>query len=138
MVSGEDEAGRERASDAESVATDTDASNLDVLRERVATLETDLERKTVAREDLEADLRRYVRRRQRRGHARGWGPYLVLLYGTAATVGAFYFLSGGWAILAMIVLWLSTLGLYVVFVLAGVGVSILERLGRIPGRLRRR
>jgi hypothetical protein len=62
----------------------------------------------------------------------------VLLYGTAASIGAFYFLSGGWAILAMIVLWLSTLGLYVVFVLFGIGFSTLRRIGRVPGWLRRR
>jgi membrane protein len=106
--------------------------------ERVAALETELERNTVSREDLEADLRQYVRRRQRPGHARGWGPYLVLLYGTAMSIGAFYFLTGGWAILAMIVVWLSTLGLYVVFVLVGIGLSTLERVAGIPGWLRRR
>jgi Flp pilus assembly protein TadB len=108
------------------------------LGERVSALEAELEAKTVAREDLEADLRRYVRRRQRRGHARGWGPYLVLLYGTAMSIGAFYFLSGGWAILAMIVVWLSTLGLYVTFVLAGISLSILDRVARIPSWLKRR
>ena len=49
----------------------------------------------------------------------GLGPYLVLLYGIAMTIGTFALLSSGWAILAMIVVWLSTLGLYVQMVLAG-------------------
>ncbi len=67
---------------------------------------------------------------RRRSRARGWGPYLVLLYGTAMTVGAFYLLSGGWAILAMVVVWLSTLGLYAVMVLAGAAMGALD----LPGR----
>jgi hypothetical protein len=114
------------------------SGDADTLGERVAALETELEEKTVSRSDLEADLQRYVRRRQRRGHARGWGPYLVLLYGTAMTIGAFQLLSGGWAILAMIVIWLSTLGLYVVFVMAGIGFGVLERVARIPSWVGRR
>jgi membrane protein len=111
------------------------------LREEVADLRAeldefrdDVEDRTVERDAVEGDLRRYVRRRVRRGHARGWGPYLVLLYGTGMTVGAFYYLSGGWAILAMLVVWLSTLGLYTLMVLVGFGISILG----IPGRLRDR
>jgi len=48
----------------------------------------------------------------RRGHARGWGPYLVLLYGTVLILGAFSFLDGLYAIAAMLILGLSTLGLY--------------------------
>lgn len=100
------------------------------LREAVEALETRLEEHTVPRSEVESDLKRYVRSRVRRGHARGWGPYLVLLYGTAMTVGAFYLLSGGWAILAMIVIWLSTLGLYVLMVLAGAAVGALG----VPGK----
>lgn len=91
-----------------------------------------VEERTVAKPTLEGDLRRYVRRRMRRSHARGWGPYLVLLYGTAMTIGAFYFLEGGWAILAMIVVWLSTLGLYVVML----GVGLVFRVFGVPGRVR--
>jgi Flp pilus assembly protein TadB len=87
-------------------------SELSSLRERV-------DEKTLHRDDVEADLRRYVRRRLRRGHARGWGPYLVLLYGTAMTLGAFHMLDGGWAILAMVVVWLSTLGLFVFMLVVG-------------------
>jgi hypothetical protein len=70
----------------------------------------------------------------RRGRARGWGPYLVLLYGTVMTLGAFYtpFLTGGWAVFAMLVIWLSTLGLYVLMVLVGVGANALS----VPGRVR--
>jgi len=102
------------------------------LRERLAEFEEQVDDRTVHREEVESDLRRYVRRRVRRGKARGWGPYLVLLYGTAMTLGAFVSLSGGWAILAMIVIWLSTLGLYVLFLLVGAGLS----LAGAPGRLR--
>ncbi|MFC7167388.1 YihY/virulence factor BrkB family protein [Halospeciosus flavus] len=89
-----------------------------------------LDRKTVSRDDLEADLHEYVEQRVRRNHARGWGPYLVLLYGTAMTLGAFYLLSGGWAILAMVVIWLSTLGLYTLMVLVGAGFSAAD----VPGK----
>ena len=113
----------------------------DALREEIAELraelesfEDDVETRTLHRDDVEGDLKRYVRRRVRRGKARGWGPYLVLLYGTAMTLGAFYtpYLSDGWAIFAMIVIWLSTLGLYVLMVLAGIGFELLS----VPGRVR--
>ncbi|MDZ7700940.1 MAG: ribonuclease BN [Halobacteriales archaeon] len=100
------------------------------LREAVEALETRLEDHTVPRSEVESDLQRYVRSRVRRGHARGWGPYLVLLYGTAMTVGAFYLLSGGWAVLAMLVIWLSTLGLYVLMVLAGAAFGLAD----VPGK----
>jgi membrane protein len=102
----------------------------------VRALREELDAKTVSRDDLEAELRQYVRARQRRGKARGWGPYLVLLYGTGMTVGAFAFLSGGWAILAMLVVWLSTLGLYTLMVLFGVGVNAVGLPGRLADRLR--
>lgn len=91
-----------------------------------------VDERTVKRPTLEADLRRYVRQRMRRSRARGWGPYLVLLYGTVMTIGAFYKLDGGWAILAMIVLWLSTLGLYALMLIVGAGL----RLIGVPMRLR--
>lgn len=93
------------------------------LRAEVTTLEERLEERTVHREAIERDLRQYVRERVRRGKARGWGPYLVLLYGTAMTLGAFVALSGAWAVLAMLVIWLSTLGLYTLMVLVGATVS---------------
>ena len=102
------------------------------LREELSEFEDRVEDRTVDRDDFESDIKRYVRKRVRRGHARGWGPYLVLLYGTAMTIGAFFFLDGGWAILAMIVVWLSTLGLYVLMVLVG---AVLQLLG-VPGRVR--
>jgi VIT1/CCC1 family predicted Fe2+/Mn2+ transporter len=114
---------------------DEDAASVADLRERIDDLEAELDRRTVSRDTLEADLRRYVRVRLRRGHARGWGPYLVLLYGTAMTIGAFYFLDGLWAILAMLVVWLSTLGLYTLFVLVGVGLSLFGFVGRLRDRL---
>lgn len=90
-----------------------------------------VEERTMQRPDVEADLRRYVRQRMRRNRARGWGPYLVLLYGTLMTLGGFYYLEGGWAILAMFVIWLSTLGLYVVML----GVGLVFNVLGIPGRL---
>lgn len=89
---------------------------------------------TVHRDEIERDLKRYIRARLRRGKARGWGPYLVLLYGTAMTLGAFYFLTGGWAILAMFVIWLSTLGLYVFMLMIGATIGMVG----VPGRLRDR
>ena len=112
-----------------------------VLREEIAELRAELDRleagveeRTVPRETVESDLKRYVRRRMRRGKARGWGPYLVLLYGTAMTIAAYYFLSSGWAILAMFVIWTSTVGVYFLMVIVGTVLSALS----IPGRLRDR
>lgn len=105
---------------------------LEELRAELDELEGQVQDKTVHREDLESDLQRYVRKRMRRGHARGWGPYLVLLYGTAMTIGAFYFLGGGWAILAMGVVWLSTLGLYVMMLMVGAVLKLLS----LPGGLK--
>jgi len=90
----------------------------------------------VSKEDLESDLKRYVRSRVRRGKAHGWGPYLVLLYGTAMTIGAFVYLAGLWAILAMVVVWLSTLGLYTLMVLVGLGVNAVGLPGRLADRVR--
>jgi membrane protein len=100
------------------------------LREEIDGVETEMEERTVHREEIETDLKGYVRKRIRRGHARGWGPYLVLLYGTAMTIAAFVYLSGGWAILAMLVIWLSTLGLYTLMVLFGLAFSAFS----VPGR----
>ncbi|MFB6080942.1 MAG: YihY/virulence factor BrkB family protein, partial [Haloferacaceae archaeon] len=109
-----------------------EAADAAELEARIATLRDDLDEfredvdeRTVHRDEIRSELKRYVRRRVRRGHARGWGPYLVLLYGTVMTLGAFYFLDGIWAILAMIVLFLSTLGLYTLFVVVGTGLNLL-------------
>lgn len=124
--------------DADANATATGPDERDVraelseLRSKLDEFEKDVDDRTVRREEIERDLKRYVRRRVGRGHATGWGPYLVLLYGTAMTIGAFYFLGGGWAILAMLVIWLSTLGLYALMLLVGVGVT----MAGLPGRLR--
>ncbi len=117
-------------------AADTAALREEVerLRAEIESLEAGVEARTVSREAVEGDLKRYVRRRTRRGHAHGWGPYLVLLYGTAMTIAAYYFLSSGWAILAMFVIWTSTIGVYLLLVLFGTAVSILG----LPGRLRDR
>ncbi len=106
------------------------------LRSDLDTFRADVEDRTVDKEDVESDLRTYVRKRIRRGHATGWGPYLVLLYGTAMTLGAFFFLTGGWAIAAMVVLWLSTLGMYVMMVLVGTGLGVLGFPGRIRDAIR--
>ncbi len=102
------------------------------LRADLDEFEDDIDARTVKKPELEAELKRYVRRRMRRGHARGWGPYLVLLYGTVMTLGAFYFLGDdpAWAIVAMLILFLSTLGLYFLFVLVGVGLNVLG----VPGK----
>jgi len=107
------------------------------LAHRVEQLESELDEKTMSRSELESDLEGYVRERVRRNHARGWGPYLVLLYGTVMTLGAFYWLeSDGIAILAMIVVWLSTLGLYVLFVVFGLGLNALGAPGKALDWLR--
>jgi hypothetical protein len=116
--------------DADSPGNESLREELADLREDVAEFEAEVEDRTVSREEVEDDLRAYVRSRLRRGHARGWGPYLVLLYGTAMTIGAFVELSGVWAILAMIVIWLSTLGLYVLMILFGLGIAALSTPGR--------
>jgi hypothetical protein len=54
------------------------------------------------------------------------------------TLGAFELLSGGWAVLAMLVIWLSTLGLYTLFVLVGVGLSLAGSPGRLRDAIRER
>ena len=113
------------------------ASELADLQEEVEGLESRVADRTVHRDDIEAELRRYVRARQRRGHATGWGPYLVLLYGVVMTLGAFYYLGGIWAILAMIVVWLSTLGLYVVMVVLSTGISVTRRVAALRGLIGR-
>ncbi|EMA36314.1 YihY/virulence factor BrkB family protein [Halobiforma nitratireducens] len=120
---------RDRSDDPEALREE-----IERLRDRVESFESNVESRTVEKNSLEAELKRYVRRRMRRGHARGWGPYLVLLYGTAMSIAAFFGLDGGWAILAMFVVWTSTLGLYVLMVLFGAGLSLLG----VPGRLRDR
>ena len=132
-----DEHGGTTASDDETPG-DGDARDeeLDALRDRIDEFESEIDDRTVHREEIESDLKRYVRRRVRRGKARGWGPYLVLLYGTVMTLGAFYFLSGIWAILAMLVVWLSTLGLYALMVVVGVTVTALGVPGKAIDRLR--
>lgn len=107
---------------------------LRTLREDLEGFEGDVESRTVKRALLEDELKRYVRWRQRKGHARGWGPYLVLLYGTAMTLGAFAYLDGAWAVLAMVVLWLSTLGLYALMILVSFGLYLVS----VPGRTRDR
>ncbi|APX95185.1 YihY/virulence factor BrkB family protein [Natronorubrum daqingense] len=118
---------RDRSDDPEALREE-----IERLRDRVDSFEDNVERRTVEKDSLEGDLKRYVRRKLRRGHAHDWGPYLVLLYGTAMSIAAFYFLSGGWAVLAMFVVWTSTLGVYALMVLFGFGISILG----LPGRLR--
>jgi YihY family inner membrane protein len=122
--------------DVSTVEPTVDYEDIVELRRELDRFEEEIEDRTVHREELEGDLRKYVRRRVRRGHARGWGPYLVLLYGTIMTLGAFYFLDGGWAILAMLVVWLSTLGLYTLMVLVGVGLTAAGVPGRVAERLR--
>ena len=118
--------GGRAAVDPEDVAALAEA--VDALGDDLATLETRIEEKTVHRDDIRAELRRYVRKRQRRGHATGWGPYLVLLYGTAMTVAAFFYLGDLAAILAMVVIWLSTLGLYIFMIVLGGFIGVGRRV----------
>jgi YihY family inner membrane protein len=122
------EAGRPDLDPEEAEAVRTE---LDRLWEELESVEGRLDEKTVSRSEFEREMKRYVRRRQRRGHARGWGPYLVLGYGTVMTLGAFFYLNGAWAILAMLVVWLSTLGLYALMVLLGTVFGGLSALGRV-------
>ncbi|WP_049911461.1 YihY/virulence factor BrkB family protein [Halorubrum lipolyticum] len=100
------------------------------LRSEFDAFEDDVERRTVDKPAVESELKRYVRSRMRRGHARGWGPYLVLLYGTVLILGAFSFLDGLYAIAAMLILGLSTLGLYTLFIIVGIGLNLLETPGK--------
>jgi len=111
-------------------------ADVEALREEFEAFEADIEDRTVHRSAVESDLRQYIHRQLRQGHARGWGPYLVLLYGTVMTLGAFYYLKGGWAILAMIVIWLSTLGLYVLMVLTGVAIGLVSGPHRLLDAVR--
>lgn len=119
---------------------DAAASSGDVdvaeLRAEIDELESRIEERTLHRDEIERDLKRYVRTRVRRGHATGWGPYLVLLYGTVMTLGAFYFLSGWVAFLTMLVVWLSTLGLYVMMLLVGVTVNAVGLPGKLLDKVR--
>jgi len=138
---GSDTAGAEPggvdAEDVTSPARETaDPEEVERLRRRVEQFEADIEDRTVHRDSLESDLRRYVRRRVRRGKARGWGPYLVLLYGTVMTLGAFVYLNGVWAVLAMLVVWLSTLGLYVLMLIVGLVATAVGLPGRAADRVR--
>jgi len=120
------------------MAEDDLESEVRRLRREVRSFEDRIEERTVHRDELESDLRKYVRQRVRRGKARGWGPYLVLLYGTVMTLGAFFFLQdAAWAaVLAMVVVWLSTLGLYVVFVVLGFTFGALGLPGKLLDRVR--
>jgi hypothetical protein len=52
------------------------------------------------------------------------------------TLGAFYYLQAIWAILAMGVVWLSTLGLYVMMVQAGIGFGAAGLPRRLLDRFR--
>jgi YihY family inner membrane protein len=108
------------------------------LRADLDDFERDVDERTLPKADLEAELKRYVRRRVRRSKARGWGPYLVLLYGTVMTLGAFFFLDGVWAIVAMLVLFLSTLGLYTLFLIVGIGFNVLSVPGKAADAVRDR
>ena len=117
-------------------ADDLTEAELRELREEFESFRDDVEDRTLHRDEVKADLKQYVRRRMRRGHARQWGPYVVLLYGTVMTLGAFYYLSGLWAVLAMLVVWLSTLGLYVIMIAVGVTVTATGLPGRLLDRVR--
>ncbi len=129
----DDAAGHRRERDVEPHG----AVDINELEERISELqaeldefETDVNARTVKKPDLERELKKYVRSRMNRGHARGWGPYLVLLYGTVLTLAAFTQYNGWLSFVMMIVIFFSTLGLYVMFILFG---SVLN-LSRVPVR----
>jgi membrane protein len=105
------------------------------LREDLADFEERIDDRTVHREEITDELKHYVRGQVRKGKARGWGPYLVLLYGTAMTLGAFYLLGDIAAVLAMFVIWLSTLGLYTLMLLVGAGVGAARAPGKMKDRI---
>ncbi|WP_148413701.1 YihY/virulence factor BrkB family protein [Haloferax sp. KTX1] len=114
-------------------------SQVEELRADLDAFEDDVTDRTVEKPKLEAELKRYVRRRMRRGKARGWGPYLVLGYGVVLTLGAFYYLQSDLiAVVAMLIIFLSTLGLYVLFVIFGIGLSALGVPGRAIDAVRER
>jgi YihY family inner membrane protein len=107
------------------------------LRADLDAFEHDVDERTVKKPELEREMKRYVSAKMRRGHARGWGPYLVLLYGTVLTLGAFFtFESGLLAIAAMLIIFLSTLGLYVVFVAVGLSFNLLSVPAKAAGKVR--
>lgn len=108
------------------------------LREELAEFREDVQTRTLHREAVEDALQSYVRGEIRGSHARGWGPYVVLLYGTLMTLGGFYYLRGLVAIGAMLIIWLSTLGLYVLMVMVGAGLNLAEIPARAIGRFRNR
>ena len=113
-------------------------AEVEQLRRELEDFRSDVETRTLPRETVEDDLRSYVRREIRSGHARDWGPYVVLLYGTLMTLGAFYYESDLSALLAMVVVWLSTLGLYVLMVMVGAGFDLAEIPVKAIGRFRNR
>jgi len=106
------------------------------LREEFESFREEIEGRTLHRDEVKSDLKQYVRRRMRRGHARQWGPYIVLLYGTIMTLGAFYYLKGIYAVLAMLVIWLSVLGLYTIMIAVGVTLTATGMPGRLIDRVR--
>lgn len=112
------------------------AEEVEELRSELDGFEADVDRRTVDRPQLEADLRQYVRSRMRRGKARGWGPYLVLLYGVALSIAAFHYLDGWAAVAAMLVAFTSTLGIYVLFVLFGGVLGAARTAGSLSERFR--
>ncbi|WP_049980637.1 YihY/virulence factor BrkB family protein [Halolamina rubra] len=112
------------------------AEEVEELRSELDGFEEDVEERTVDRPQLEADLKAYVRTRMRQGKATGWGPYLVLLYGTVLSLGAFYWLDGWPAVAAMLITFTSTLGLYVLFVLFGGVIGAVRTAGGVAERLR--
>ena len=112
------------------------AEEVDELRSELDGFEDDVQQRTVDKPQLEEDLKSYVRARMRQGKARGWGPYLILLYGVVLSLGAFYWLSDWAAVAAMLVAFTSTLGLYVLFVLFGGVIGAARTAGGIAERLR--
>jgi YihY family inner membrane protein len=122
------------------------AADINELEERIAELQADLaafeedvDERTVQKPELKRELKRYVRSKVRRSKARGWGPYLVLLYGVVLTLAAFFTFSDDLiAFVAMLVIFLSTLGLYVLFVMFGTALSVTGLPGKAVSAVRSR
>ncbi|MFC6726276.1 hypothetical protein ACFQE1_18290, partial [Halobium palmae] len=121
------------------------AADINELEERIAELQADLaafeddvDERTVKKPELERELKKYVRSKVRRSKARGWGPYLVLLYGVVLTLAAFVQFTGWVAFAAMLVIFLSTLGLYMLFVMFGAMLNVAGAPGKAISAVRSR
>jgi hypothetical protein len=85
-------------------------------------------------EQIEQDLKQYIRTRQRHNSARKRGPYLVLLYGISMTIAAFYFLHGWIAVYAMLIAGFSIIGIFSFSIMA----NYMNKMRDVSGAFRDR